>query len=402
MLWVTTEGLPIHTWTHNMFVKVASKWGELIELEEYGENPCPVCAKELETWALVFCEDKFNTLLSDEEPFGDESGGMSGNKENGNINEVERDVYWVSESSFVHDPNQMHKTESNKCKSMEKEIKPDDLFNIYDILNRKEDKVDKSVADDLQCPRSQGNSSQNVRVVGSILEVMNELDKMNFMSLNVQCLGHKEWWIKELCLKYRVNFLAIQETMTEHLDMFSIKALWGKFSFDYVISSSVDKLYDVDKLLDQGGNNEEILNHRSTLLKELNDWNSIEALEVTQKAKVYWLSLEQVDDLEHHVTYDEIKRAVWDCGTNKSPSSDGFTFKFFRRYWKFINQDVVAAVTCFFSFVYEMVLDNDGVASKTTKEKVKSLDLKAKVTKEQTSDDSDSQGGSDEDIDEEE
>ncbi|GJU92221.1 hypothetical protein Tco_1304644 [Tanacetum coccineum] len=46
--------------------------------------------------------------------------------------------------------------------------------------------------------------------------------------------------------------------------------------------------------------------------------------------------------------------------------------------------------------VYEMVLDNDGAGSKTTKEKVKSLALKAKVTREQTSDDSDSQGGSDE------
>ncbi|GJU31887.1 retrovirus-related pol polyprotein from transposon TNT 1-94 [Tanacetum coccineum] len=53
--------------------------------------------------------------------------------------------------------------------------------------------------------------------------------------------------------------------------------------------------------------------------------------------------------------------------------------------------------------VYEMVLDNDGVAFKiTTKEKVKSLALKAKVTRDQTSDDSDSQGKSDEDVDEEE
>ncbi|GJW12617.1 UBN2 domain-containing protein [Tanacetum coccineum] len=52
--------------------------------------------------------------------------------------------------------------------------------------------------------------------------------------------------------------------------------------------------------------------------------------------------------------------------------------------------------------VYEMVLDNDGVASKTTKEKVKSLALKAKVTRDQTSYDSDSQGGSDEEVDEEE
>ncbi|GJY07735.1 retrovirus-related pol polyprotein from transposon TNT 1-94 [Tanacetum coccineum] len=52
--------------------------------------------------------------------------------------------------------------------------------------------------------------------------------------------------------------------------------------------------------------------------------------------------------------------------------------------------------------VYEMVLENDGVTSKTTKEKVKSLALKAKVTREQTSDDSDCQGESDEDINEEE
>ncbi|GJZ58628.1 putative reverse transcriptase domain-containing protein [Tanacetum coccineum] len=52
--------------------------------------------------------------------------------------------------------------------------------------------------------------------------------------------------------------------------------------------------------------------------------------------------------------------------------------------------------------VYEMISENNGVASKITKEKVKSLALKAKVIMEQTSDDSDSQGGSNEDIDEEE
>nr|GFA90682.1 UBN2 domain-containing protein [Tanacetum cinerariifolium] len=38
--------------------------------------------------------------------------------------------------------------------------------------------------------------------------------------------------------------------------------------------------------------------------------------------------------------------------------------------------------------VYEMILENDGIFSKTsTKEKAKSLALKAKVTREQTSDD---------------
>ncbi|GJY40612.1 retrovirus-related pol polyprotein from transposon TNT 1-94, partial [Tanacetum coccineum] len=54
-------------------------------------------------------------------------------------------------------------------------------------------------------------------------------------------------------------------------------------------------------------------------------------------------------DLERDVTHEEIKKAVWDCGINKSPGPGGFTFEFFCRYWKIINNDVVAAVLQFFS-----------------------------------------------------
>ncbi|GKE16513.1 RNA-directed DNA polymerase, eukaryota [Tanacetum coccineum] len=41
---------------------------------------------------------------------------------------------------------------------------------------------------------------------------------------------------------------------------------------------------------------------------------------------------DQIEDLEWCVSYEEIKRAVWDCGTNKSPGPDGSTFDFFRKY----------------------------------------------------------------------
>ncbi|GJX98681.1 RNA-directed DNA polymerase, eukaryota [Tanacetum coccineum] len=59
------------------------------------------------------------------------------------------------------------------------------------------------------------------------------------------------------------------------------------------------------------------------------------------------LSSEQVDDLECDVTFDEIKKAVWDCGTNKSPGPDGFSFDFIRTFWDILKQDFVNAIPYF-------------------------------------------------------
>nr|GFA04437.1 RNA-directed DNA polymerase, eukaryota [Tanacetum cinerariifolium] len=60
------------------------------------------------------------------------------------------------------------------------------------------------------------------------------------------------------------------------------------------------------------------------------------------------ISLEHNDDLEREVSNEEIKRAVWDCGIDKAPGPDGFTFGFYRRYWDIIGNDVVDAVKWFF------------------------------------------------------
>nr|GEW30200.1 RNA-directed DNA polymerase, eukaryota [Tanacetum cinerariifolium] len=48
------------------------------------------------------------------------------------------------------------------------------------------------------------------------------------------------------------------------------------------------KLSDINKILDQDGSNKEILSDRSLLLKELNDINYIDSLEVAHKSKIRW------------------------------------------------------------------------------------------------------------------
>ncbi|GJY38512.1 RNA-directed DNA polymerase, eukaryota [Tanacetum coccineum] len=183
-------------------------------------------------------------------------------------------------------------------------------------------------------------------------------------------------------------------------------------------SSIQARLADLDKTIDHGKGNVEIVNESATLLKDLLDLNAKDSLDMAQKAKIHWsvegddyskffhgiikkkrsqlaiqgiffegdwvvnpnsvkneffnhfanrfsslansriiinsqfptrLSLDQIDDLERVVSYGEIKRAVYDCGANKSPGPDGFTFEFFRRYWTLIDLDVVAVVFEFFS-----------------------------------------------------
>nr|GEV64901.1 RNA-directed DNA polymerase, eukaryota, reverse transcriptase zinc-binding domain protein [Tanacetum cinerariifolium] len=49
----------------------------------------------------------------------------------------------------------------------------------------------------------------------------------------------KKDWVNELCVKNKVNFLALQETKMENMELFSVKMCWGNFVFDYVHSYSV-------------------------------------------------------------------------------------------------------------------------------------------------------------------
>ncbi|GJY48004.1 RNA-directed DNA polymerase, eukaryota [Tanacetum coccineum] len=63
------------------------------------------------------------------------------------------------------------------------------------------------------------------------------------------------------------------------------------------------------------------------------------------------LSIDQKEDMERRISKEEVKRAVWDCGVDKSPGPDGFSFSFYRHFWPVIEKDVFEAVDYFFMYV---------------------------------------------------
>ncbi|GKB12027.1 RNA-directed DNA polymerase, eukaryota [Tanacetum coccineum] len=554
---------------------------------------------------------EFKTMMEDDTSSDEES-------ERNNENDRGSDNEHVSETSFAHENvDEFQVNPKPSCNTVISE----DPFGIYKILKRNKDanvtegdthtpqyppgftpNVEENVVDNIPGnasqpkpnPTTSGNkenaSSVNdkFQASGSILEVMDELIKVGqTMGYNMDgCLGNKakKRWIQELNTKHRVNFVALQETKMEKIDLFSIKELWGNLSFDYAFSPSIgysggsyrkkhvmglyssfdrflgwrmcplrtglidlplegysftwahksaskmskldrflisegllalfpsisalcldkhlsdhrpillrelnvdygptpfrffhswssrkgfDKMVEdswknsvcmesnsiiklkkklqslkssikhwlaednqksnehkrniqnrliiLDKIFDQGSCNDDLIHERSNLLKELQDFNKSSSLDMAQKAKIRWaiegdenskffhgiinkkrsqlaihgvladgdwivepslvkneflkhfatrfaapssssitfdyqfpnrLTPDQIEDLERNVSYEEIKRAVWDCGISKSPGPDGFTFEFYRKYWSLIDHDVVAAVTSFFS-----------------------------------------------------
>lgn len=42
-----------------------------------------------------------------------------------------------------------------------------------------------------------------------------------------------------------------------------------------------------------------------------------------------------------HFKEDEVKAAIWDCGSAKSPGPDGLNFNFIKQFWDLLKSDVL-------------------------------------------------------------
>nr|GEW33965.1 RNA-directed DNA polymerase, eukaryota, reverse transcriptase zinc-binding domain protein [Tanacetum cinerariifolium] len=156
--------------------------------------------------------------------------------------------------------------------------------------------------------------------------------------------------------------------------------MWNKLNKEKSHKSKrslLAELVDCDAIIDKGEGENNVVNRRTEVVNLLQEVEKKNSLEAAQKAKIKW-AIEGGENSKYYhgvinkkrnqlsirvilvegtwidspslvkISKEEIKKAAWDCGIDKSPGLNGFMFGFYRRYWKLIENDVVDAVTCFF------------------------------------------------------
>nr|GEY63204.1 RNA-directed DNA polymerase, eukaryota, nucleotide-binding alpha-beta plait domain protein [Tanacetum cinerariifolium] len=252
IVWVDIKGVPIHAWTFGTFKKIGSKWGEVMEIEEYNDGLfARKKAKELFMWSPVFKVDNEAKLYS-EEVSSIDFGTANGDNINNANSDLDSDNDAVSDTFYRENMDNLDKDNSyNHPQSVN--VPSPDLFNIHELLRKNAAGVPKTKSpspshkqsqefcshvmveqsQDAEVSRSDfnrvGNNEHMSSKGGSILEVLDVMikvgkamgydiggcmkdiesiissqgahnDLMNCLSINIQGLGSKakKDWAKEL------------------------------------------------------------------------------------------------------------------------------------------------------------------------------------------------------------
>ncbi|GKA10508.1 RNA-directed DNA polymerase, eukaryota [Tanacetum coccineum] len=276
--WVEVEGVPFRLWTENSFARIADKWGKLLDVDDQDEtcfHSKRLCvytksgksiredfkvihrgktywirANETPGWVPDFTEetDDEDTNSLDEVVVGQKVGDTDDHCDEERV----PDSIFENEDlvkSYVEGNNLEKKMENSK-----------DPFNLYSILNRQKQLDKKDIESDNslnECceninVKGSGNGSissghfkvsELPRTGGSMIGLLQDVVKVGqVMGFKMEgCLAEKvkKDWVKELSIKNKVNFLAIQETKMEKIDEFCVKQCWGNLVFDYAYSEAV-------------------------------------------------------------------------------------------------------------------------------------------------------------------
>nr|GEU60955.1 hypothetical protein [Tanacetum cinerariifolium] len=101
-------------------------------------------------------------------------------------------------------------------------------------------------------------------------------------------------------------------------------------------SANLFDIHDIEKKIDDGSASISDREKRIKLLQDIDKNENLEALDLIQKARIKWdIEGDKIFKFFHGIINikrrtqaiaDEVKNAVWECGSNKAPGPDGFSF----------------------------------------------------------------------------
>nr|GEY21227.1 probable purine permease 11 isoform X2 [Tanacetum cinerariifolium] len=245
IVWVDIEGVPLHVWSRNTFLKIGLKWGEVMEVDDGNDDLFArkrlcirtnqvdnilesfkiivkgkvfrIRAKELFVWLPSFSDAPEASHLSDDESVkGEAENVIESNKPNSVEDESDSEV--VSDTFFGGNEDEKECTNDDSVghPSIAKEVSADH-FNIYDLLNKRDKDADmirsqsKSegcnshifegvVNSNINCSPKDCVNRNSRREGGSILEVLDE------MIMVVQAMG----FAMDGCTRDMENIIGLQ------------------------------------------------------------------------------------------------------------------------------------------------------------------------------------------------
>ncbi|GKC52966.1 RNA-directed DNA polymerase, eukaryota, reverse transcriptase zinc-binding domain protein, partial [Tanacetum coccineum] len=270
VIWIEIEGVPCKWWSKNTFTRIASRWGHLLnaeELEEGGYHSNRMCiyskintaicesfkmayhgkiywvrAIEVPGWVPDFEEDCDSDEESIEDTLPNEGIGENITKHNDlddlSDDEVVPDTCF--EGKFANNNNHVTKAFVATNKSQTQlgfmSFTPKENYaNLSGSSNVEGE--DNAVENEQKDAKEEGEYG------GSMIQMMEDIVQVGLtMGYDMSgCLNQKakQEWVKKLCTTNKVNFVSLQETKMENIDLWCIKRCWGNVAFDYVYSEAI-------------------------------------------------------------------------------------------------------------------------------------------------------------------
>ncbi|GJT09379.1 RNA-directed DNA polymerase, eukaryota [Tanacetum coccineum] len=314
IIWVDVEGVPMHAWSSNTFHKIGSMWGEVLELGDCKDE----CFAQLFVWSPSFVEVTEADDIHEEGEFIQigEEGLEKPIHQNDVVGRECIEATWNSIN--LNDSNAMVRFKK-KLQALKKVIR---LW----IGNYK---------------RNQMNRTIEIKIK------LKDIDKLlDQLGANDDLLSVRSELLKQY---HDIHSVETCESIQKAKIKWAVEGDENSKFFHGMINRKRANLAVKGVMIDG-----EWVDDPSKVKDEFRDYFASRFCDPGIRHGVInfnfpnRLNIDQSGELEAPISRDEIRRAVWDCGENKSPGPDGFTFEFFRKFWNIVGPDLCLAVEWFF------------------------------------------------------